>query len=303
MPEIHWAYSGLTGGTTGKLDDITPNEANEFAVALVGNNQQWYRSVASSESENSPWIIEPDAGGSYRWVWMPNSKPGEIDRPVFETGPTADDITINPGGYHLYGYGWVSWNDVLAYTFTGLAASTWRYLYIDYSSIAEDEGELAAGNFTEGGAPTWSDSRNGWYSGDDLCIMAVYGTSTSAYQDFWHDGGRLVIYDDITLTSRSSAALTTGWVDVTAVAPGFCTQVLEHMSLDYNSDTCNCYYRPNGSSMAASGYMLRVTVGDTRDRRLVEVATDDSQTYEVAGSTTGGNLACHTRGIYLPKGM
>jgi len=108
-----------------------------------------------------------------------------------------------------------------------LGASEWHYLYLDDSAIVTlDSNELdntcLVNNTT---APTWSDSKHGWYNGSDRCIFAFYSDGDSDILKFHHDGGDLVTFE-APVENRATGGLSTTEEDVTVSAPGFCRKAL-----------------------------------------------------------------------------
>jgi hypothetical protein len=295
MIGYHSATS-LIGGGAGALDAIAHGDMQENDIAFVQYNGEIlvYKAVTLAASEDAPYIIDPDSGGTLQWVLKRPSKPGQLIRPVFSAGPTL--IYIGPGGYHLAGKGWVEWDSDLSYTFTGLASSTWRYPYIDYSSITH--GVLTASNFTEGGAPTWSDSKMGWYNGDDLCIFAVLGTGASSYKPFKHSGGRLVQYDFVAsdLNGGSATSLTA----VAITRPSFTYEVPLQFA-GYPTTTSGTMIISLDGTNTYYSFAVNTTTG-YREYVVMDIILESSNIY-YRTNLSGMDCYIDTPGFYLPASM
>lgn len=79
-----------------------------------------------------------------------------------------------------------------------LVAGTNTYLYVDSSSLpASPATNLTAANFLNSNtAPTWNESKHGWYNGDDRCIMFLAVESASAALVKQVKSGKLHLYYD-----------------------------------------------------------------------------------------------------------
>lgn len=119
-------------------------------------------------------------------------------RAIFEYVDT-DTVTIGPCRYYIQKetatlpfHKQVVWsNHDLTFDFSGLGASQIQYVYIDHSYVIANikNGKLTAACFYNSTtAPAWSNSRYGWYNGDDLCIWGIPTNSSSQIPDFIQSG-------------------------------------------------------------------------------------------------------------------
>ena len=70
---------------------------------------------------------------------------------------------------------------------SALGTSQWQYIYMDESAISASP--LVAASFLNSTtAPTYSQSKHGWYNGSDRCVFAVYINASGEYRQFYHNG-------------------------------------------------------------------------------------------------------------------
>lgn len=228
--------------------------------------------------------------------------PARVLRPQFVgLGTTALNI-VGPGAYNVYGVGRVWFTSTLNYTLTSLAASTDSYVYIDKSSLL-GQGPITVSNLIDSTtAPTYSESKGGWYNGDDLCIMGVYGLSGSTYARFSHDGGEFVSMYALTI-DLAETAIDTTWTDQALTIPAFSTRAAVTFLHKYDSASAYGRWRRNGSSESPANLVTRVTSTGTDDINQLVVMTDSAQTIEYSASASGSSLAIHTNGWFFGQGM
>jgi hypothetical protein len=110
-----------------------------------------------------------------------------------------------------------------------LGASELHYIYIDDSAVVTSGSALLTAtefiNTTT--APAWSNSKVGWYNGNDRCIGAILTEAASTIAEFQISSSRLQTYVDATsiVAFASAAAPTTGTsLDLSAIMPVFSTR-------------------------------------------------------------------------------
>lgn len=211
----------------------------------------------------------------------------------------ADTITIGPGAYHHSGTTSqvVYWDSTLTFDSTD-SGSAWYYLYIDDSAIVSaGTNLLTAAEFTNSTtAPTWSDTKRGWYNGNDRCIFA-YFVSSGSIVSFTHDGSDYfmfrVAFDGVDISDISG--VTAASLTVPDIAPD--AQVL--MLVDADGSV------PPGTEVTAGGHIAVVAVASATTMASTRTSTDTSQQASInATSYTGKtDIAIYMQGWYFPRGM
>jgi len=217
------------------------------------------------------------------------------NRALFEKKDTTD-IYLSGGRYFHSGTTdqYIYWNSKLTYPFTGLEASTWRYLYADDSAIVtKGSGIITATELTESAtAPDDYDPiKGGCYhptNTDDMCLFAVLTNADSEILGFTHTGNRVEFGD--TITELSSYDIDATPVDLALTIPSFADRANCNFRLDYNSgNNAVLYVKPKGSADGgtivgnSTGSELISTVSKT-----VAIGTDKSISlyYTVGGKNT-----------------
>lgn len=227
---------------------------------------------------------------------------------------TTNGITIGPGEYGITDGTtpkMVFWNSNISYTTTSNGAETWSYLYIDYSSIG-DGYLLTSANFIDSQtAPTWNQTRKGWYNGDDRAIFAFKCNGSSQIKEFDHDGGDLLMlrsdYSEGSYSGNNNAT----WSAITLNdAPPLASRV-QCTFYQHGTTTLGIfqsYWRKYGTT---GSHFVAKTEDDEAEFVVsaVPVFTDSSQRIEVMMYDTNANagsnptLYVYTTGWYIPRGM
>lgn len=153
-------------------------------------------------------------------------------------------------------------------------------------------------------APIWNSTYNGWYTGNNRVIMAVFANSPNNALEFAHDGGSYVSYGD-SPQDLSPTDIDTTWTDVTLTLPGFCTKASVNfwLALDTGAGTFQ-YWRPNGSTVTTGQVTNQVDAGVTYTYNEMTVFTDTSQKIEIIHADSDAEeSALRTNGWFFPKGM
>lgn len=229
-----------------------------------------------------------------------------LDRSQFtyNGGTTAYTVKAKAAKYMCkdkYCY-WVS--ELTTTAIAGAAASTWYYLYLDYSAITSGTAITNSELIWSTTAPSFNTTYRGWYNGDDRCIFAVVSNSTpDDIESFYHDGGDMVVFD-ARQASFSSATVGTAWDDtVTLAAPGFCTKAQVTFIWTYVNASSILKYRTKGSS--GDGHSCcYVAAAATRSIDMFTVLSNTSQQIEIEESDASNNTAIvQTNGWFFPVGM
>lgn len=196
---------------------------------------------------------------------------------------------------------------------TNLGASETHYLYIDDSAVVtQANAELDADCFLNSTtAPTWSDSKHGYYNGSDLCIFPFKTDGGSVTVEWYHDGGEEVHFAD--QISENIGGLGTGqqdvdttWLDVPLTIPGFCTRAkCTIQSISVGATVFDVFWRTNGQT-GTTGHVINDTglFATANSVNTFDVFTDASQTVEIKHSvSTVATSALYTNAWFFPIGM
>jgi len=289
------------------LKNSFPSNSNAPIVPDISGNGDKYLQVNSGASATQWVTLDVDAL---------TRRKGEVNRATFEY-VSGTSIKVYPGIYDLDAKGKnVSWDSAL--TVTGLSGTDqWVYIYLDYSAIT---GTTVTASEIIGSttAPTWSDSKHGWYNGDDRCIFAVY-FGGSSISKFYHYGTDFVLYDedfaehsDYPVPSRNT------WINIDIDrVPSFAMEVSLTWNLQSDGATTNAaswFWRTKGSG--STGHKLAITEAGSTVYDESHVATnirtnvalnfaDTTKNIEYLVSSVASNqdMDVYINGFYLPKGM
>jgi len=244
--------------------------------------------------------------------YIPLVYPGFAQRTTVSYSDT-NTITLTPAVYHHSGTleQAVYWDSTLTFDLGSggsnaasddLGASEWHYIYIDDSALSGSV-ITAARLLNDTTAPAWSDSKHGFYNGNDRCIFAVLTNGSSQILEFFQAGDYIGFADRI--ASLSATDIDTTWTDVTMGAPGFATGVQAGFFADYvDTNDVGFSWRTNGQSGTVGHPVVTVSSDSAYDRSVSVVVTDSSQKIEVVASDAGGEkLTVYTHGFFLPNGM
>lgn len=197
------------------------------------------------------------------WGAVIDTTPRTIVQPRFEVSATGGDyIKMSGGVWEIEGIGIVYNDATIDYQFQNLAASTMLYLYIDVSTISA-AGAITDANLTDATTAPTPDLTEGGrlYNGSDLFIMAVLGTGTADYLDFWHVGDKITY--DVPQQDVSWSDPGTTWTTYTLSLPDFPHIAGLIHELDYNGGTVvyvKARVRPYGSS-STDGHLVNGIFG------------------------------------------
>jgi len=220
---------------------------------------------------------------------------GLVVRPNF-VKKDADELYIPAGLYHHAGTveQLVYWDTKLEYLFSNLAAGDWCHLYLDDTAIVTlGTNLLTKDQFIDSvTAPAWSESKHGWYNGDDRWIFAVYHSSIT---EFIMDGDTVWWADGV--ETHAASDIDTVFTDIGALRiPDPARIGIVHFIVTAQ----NWYWRTNGQT-GAVGHFL----GGQNSRTMagVEVITDSSWLIEIKAAGAGAEtIACTTDGWKMPVG-
>ena len=119
--------------------------------------------------------------------WGETGKASQIISSPTYSYINSSTIGVTGGGYYLDGKGTVYWENSLTLALTGLISGDWTYIYLNDSSI-ESSGLIDSTNFTYSNTePIWSDSKHGWYNGNDKAVFAVLADASGNIYEFVQD--------------------------------------------------------------------------------------------------------------------
>jgi hypothetical protein len=244
---------------------------------------------------------------------------GFVRRPKF-IWKDADEIYIDPGCYHHAGSTrdrLVWWNSRITFKFGGAAGSNaasdelgnseWHYLFIDDSAVNTlASNELTAAEFlNDTTAPTWSDAKHGWYTGNDRCIGAFLTGATANILEFHHDGTDYFQFADnvVELTAETVTNVYED-VDLTTSVPGFCTSANLCFISKYIDVGAYLYCIAKGQTGTTGIQAGAVDIASTLSANTSRVATSSAQVIQIKFDAAGTNQAnIKTVGWYFPAGL
>ena len=198
------------------------------------------------------------------------------------------------------------WSSELTTTAIGTpSASTFYYLYLDYSAITHNTLITNSELIWSSTAPSFDHGYKQWLNGDDRCIFAVRTNSgPTNINTFYHDGGDLVMWGTA-VTDLSNNNVTTSWESHTLTLPGFCTKaMLAFSTYDDGATTKILKTRPTGSP--GNGIYVSGAVKQSFSERAMTLApafVNSSQSIDIQMSAGDAEVTIYNQGFYLPGGM
>jgi hypothetical protein len=224
----------------------------------------------------------------------------QFQRPIFETGINSDEIIISPGARWVKGYGLMWWDTPITYELTSLAGGAFSHLYIDRSALPQTvNNELTAAQFIDyQSVPAWNPIKRAVAYGNDVCLFAVLGASSSAYVPFTHNGGRYVQYQLPRTELIGGSELT--YTRVVLDIPGFSNEAQLDFALYPTSANGSMIVSLDGSN-SYFVFAANTSVGyrEYLTKRLI--LPEGDVWYQV--NNAGLDAYIYTCGYYLPAGM
>ena len=325
----------LESGTYIK-DLVDTNPPGTDAISQGDDHIRLIKSVLQNSfpSTNNAPIIPDIAGNGLKYLqvnsgatatqWGNIRQRGYINRSTF-TYSSATQILIGAGEYEVDDGSAPEnyyWDGQLTFTIgsggsnassSAAGTSQWQYLYIDDSAISASP--LVAGSFLNSTtAPTYSQTKHGWYNGSDRCIFAFYIDSSGNIDKWYHSGADHVMYANMVSTG-SNVTGDGSWYDVTIAGPSFSDEMEVTFKLAQNGAdvlSTSFYYRVDGDS--GDGHLLGSVEGgsDSQDdehvsgnkRLYIEPTARKIEIKGVTNSTIRDNgCITYINGFYLPGGM
>ena len=248
--------------------------------------------------------------GATATAWATVRTAGSLNRATFAY-KDADEIYIGSGEYDLDGTTTAaySWDSQLTFQIgsggsnaasSAAGTSQWQYLYMDDSAISASP--LVAASFLNATtAPTYNQSKHGWYNGSDRCIFAFYIDSSGNIEKWFHDGGDYVMLSTNFNNGRTAGA-SASYQAITIMMPAFTIKA-----------ECNFYI---GAQLSVRSYQYWRVTGSGGEHLLGRTEDDDAE-YVVNNVTiytdSSHQIDClnneadsiypYTAGWFIPGGM
>lgn len=226
---------------------------------------------------------------------------------TYNGGSTAYTVKVSAAAYfcktkHCF------WNSELTTSAIGTpVASTWYYLYLDYSAITSGTAITATELIWSSTAPAWNATYRGWYNGDDRCIFAALTNSgPTNIGEFFHGGERTVFWADaITRLDGGAPGNTWSAVDLDPAIPAFSTTALVLFYAVYVDGAASLYWRTNSQTGTTGHFVVGVSADATLGQNTLPVIGDTTyQRIDVKFSAVVTNtVSVLVDGWLLPLGM
>jgi hypothetical protein len=250
---------------------------------------------------------------------------GFVQRPIF-TYTDLDTFHISGGGvYHINS------KDKLYYTASDITfdmgsggsnaasddisagAAGWQYIYIDESSLPSDRILIANDFLNCLTAPTYSDTKRGWYgtgvgnaTTSDRCIFAVYdeGGDTGMPEPWYHIGTELVMMDGFPAIVYSANVDET-WRNVNAYAPVIALEVIAVLIGNYQDQSGMVIVRKDGTDGIGTTISYAHSQSDRHSWGTFRTVVDNAGQFEIRGPTVANSNtgSIYQKGWTLGKGV
>lgn len=275
----------------------------DYPDTVIGSDGNSYRALAENTNDN------PVSSVTGNWIQITVNpadiflQPASLEpcRPRFIWNASGVLGMEGPASWYVHGSttGRAGFAGTTNYTFTGMTASQFYYLYIDVSTLTG--ATITSSNLIKSTtAPTWNSTKHGWYNGDDICIFAIYAQTATEMRQFYHDGGDLLLWSN-PFTSVNAQTLT-GSINYTLKIPSFCRFSYSDITLEYDTGTGVLYI--SAQSDAASGIRLQVI-----DSTFAYETVNSYLPCDLGGNITAtltanqATLTIIDNGFKFPKGM
>ena len=258
---------------------------------------------------NGNKFLQVNAGATAT-AWIAVRTAGSLNRATFAY-KDADEIYIGAGEYDLDGTTTAaySWDSQLTFQIgsggsnaasSAAGTSQWQYLYMDDSAISASP--LVAASFLNATtAPTYNQSKHGWYNGSDRCIFAFYIDSSGNIEKWFHDGGDYVMLSTNFNNGRTAGA-SASYQAITILMPAFTIKAECNFYINAQlSSRSYQYWRVTGSG---GEHLLGRTEDDDAEYVVnnVTIYTDSSRQIDCLNNTAP-SIYPYTAGWFIPGGM
>jgi hypothetical protein len=151
-------------------------------------------------------------------------------------------------------------------------------------------------------APTYNQSKHGWYNGSDRCIFAFYIDSSGNIEKWFHDGGDYVMLSTNFNNGRTAGA-SASYQAITILMPAFTIKAECNFYIDAQIAVARSYqyWRVTGSG---GEHLLGRTEDDDAEYVVnnVTVYTDSSRQIDCLNNNAI-SIYPYTAGWFIPGGM
>jgi hypothetical protein len=268
-------------------------------------------------SGNGEKYLQVNTGATgTQWASVGVRSRGSLNRSQFDH--SSDTVLLIGAGQYDHDGTTVQdvyWNSQISFTIgsggsnsgsSAAGTSQWQYLYLDDSAIVTQGAALLDADcfLNSTTAPTYSQTKHGWYSGSDRCIFAFYIDSDGDISEFYHDGNEAVGYGTPFSTSINSSS---SWQTATLTLPSFATKALTTFYSDGNGTGISKFFYRTYGSTSTWGHLVGKVEDDEAEWNVsgFQVFTDSSGIIEIIDqvATSDYNVEVHSTGYFLPGGM
>ena len=282
------------------LNNDNPGSITDYDDNLIVN-VEGCPNTFTLESDGTNWYLENS-----------NDTQTVLTRSILEW-QNETHIKLNAGKYYHQGTNKriVKWYSQITLEKADVASALniFYYIYIDDTSVVSANSDILTAdefviNSTE---PVWDNTKQGFYNGNDLCIGAVFASSSSGgFDSFQHENGKIFYpFDDLSAVHTFNPG-DDDWILFTILAPSFCRHVM--IGVETIGGAAQVPYTLYSKPMLVDGkYSILKGVGDVTEFLLYDCFTNNAQEVEFKVSlvTIGTSLAMvvYSRGWVYPIGM
>jgi len=265
-------------------------------------------------SGNGEKYLQVNTGATgTQWASVSVRSRGSLNRSQFDH--SSDTVLLIGAGQYDHDGATVQdvyWDSQIEFTIgsggsnsgsSAAGTSQWQYLYLDDSAIVTQGAALLDADcfLNSTTAPTYSQTKHGWYSGSDRCIFSFYIDGDGDIAQWFHNGGEYVMnsspFDDGTLSSSGS------WQTETLTVPAFCIKAEVDCAINNQINAHDTqWWRVNGTEPSPA-HLLTRSEGDEAEfiANSVTVYLDGSRQLQIL--TNNASVLTYTAGYFLPGGM
>lgn len=182
---------------------------------------------------------------------------------------------------------------------SALGASELQYIYIDDSAVVTaGTALLTASEFLNSTtAPAWSNTKCGWYNGNDRCIGATYTNGSSQVMNFCVYSSALCAYvtDYPEVRADGAAPTSATQMDLSAYVPVFCTRI--KLLITATTENQAIVFGPGSAALDIDCF---VAPTDVDALYSIEVLLNSSQSTWITASVAG-NITVDLAGYYMDE--
>ena len=264
-------------------------------------------------SGNGEKYLQVNTGATgTQWASVDVRSRGSLNRSQFDH--SSDTVLLIGAGQYDHDGTTVQdvyWNSQISFTIgsggsnsgsSAAGTSQWQYLYLDDSAIVTQGAALLDADcfLNSTTAPTYSQTKHGWYSGSDRCIFAFYIDSDGDIEKWFHDGGDYAMYANQWSEGGMSANASYATKTITGM-PAFAIKGEMNFFVNGNGATVSAqYWRVTGTT--GTHYLSKVEDDEAEFVvNNVTVYTDSSRQIDVLTNTA--TVYPYTAGWFIPGGM